>query len=71
MNHFSYIKLLELIDFLLNFIFFFRFDASGINKLPNYMKILYRALLNYEDQLEEELTQEGRSFGSHYEKEAV
>ncbi|PIN19320.1 Viridiflorene synthase [Handroanthus impetiginosus] len=43
-------------------------DIKEIDKLPDYMKICYKALLDLYDQSEEELRQHGRSFAVHYAK---
>lgn len=42
-----------------------------IEKLPDYMKIIYRALLQLYDQYEEELRLQGRSFAVNYAKATV
>ncbi|PIN05648.1 5-epiaristolochene synthase [Handroanthus impetiginosus] len=45
-----------------------RWDIKETDKLPDYMKICYKALLDLYDQCEEELRQHGRSFAVHYAK---
>ncbi|KAL0447524.1 UNVERIFIED_CONTAM: Viridiflorene synthase [Sesamum latifolium] len=45
-----------------------RWDINEIDRLPNYMKICYKALLDLYDQYDEELKQQGRSFAVHYAK---
>ncbi|PIN02387.1 Vetispiradiene synthase [Handroanthus impetiginosus] len=45
-----------------------RWDIKEMDKLPDYMKICYKALLDLYDQYEEELRQYGRSFAIHYAK---
>ncbi|KAG6685471.1 hypothetical protein I3842_12G113600 [Carya illinoinensis] len=48
-----------------------RWDVSAIDLLPEYMKPIYRALLDIYDEIEAETAEEGRSFCVHYAKEAV
>ncbi|KAL2466533.1 Alpha-humulene/(-)-(E)-beta-caryophyllene synthase [Abeliophyllum distichum] len=48
-----------------------RWDISEIDRLPEYMKPLYSALLNLYKQFDEELSKEGRSYAVYYAKEAV
>lgn len=45
-----------------------RWDMKELNKLPDYMKISYRALLELYDQYDEELRLQGRSFAVNYAK---
>ncbi|KAL2236109.1 vetispiradiene synthase 3 [Sesamum indicum] len=45
-----------------------RWDINEIDRLPDYMKICYKALLDLYDQYDEELRQQGRSFAVHYAK---
>ncbi|KAH6757576.1 hypothetical protein C2S51_038724 [Perilla frutescens var. frutescens] len=45
-----------------------RWDMKEINRLPDYMKISYRALLELYDQYDEELRLQGRSFAVNYAK---
>ncbi|KAK6129778.1 hypothetical protein DH2020_036485 [Rehmannia glutinosa] len=45
-----------------------RWDIKEIDKLPDYMKICYKALLDLYDHYDEELRQQGRSFALHYAK---
>lgn len=44
---------------------------SAIEELPDYMKLLYRAKLDVYEELNKELSKEGRSYGVEYSKEAV
>ncbi|XP_059640532.1 valerianol synthase TPS8-like [Cornus florida] len=39
-----------------------RWDMSAIDQLPDYMKIFYRALLNLYEELDKEMTMQGRSY---------
>ncbi|KAL2466529.1 Alpha-humulene/(-)-(E)-beta-caryophyllene synthase [Abeliophyllum distichum] len=48
-----------------------RWDISEIDRLPEYMKPLYSALLNLYKQFDEELSKEGRSYAVYYAKEAL
>ncbi|EEF48772.1 Casbene synthase, chloroplast precursor, putative [Ricinus communis] len=48
---------------------FQRCDIDAIDELPDYMKVLYRALLNFFDQIEDEVD-EGRSYSTSVAKEA-
>nr|QIQ55993.1 putative terpene synthase 1 [Eremophila drummondii] len=48
-----------------------RWDIKEIDRLPDYMKICYRALLDLYSQYEEELGQQGRSFAVNYAKQAM
>ncbi|KAL2242564.1 vetispiradiene synthase 3 [Sesamum indicum] len=50
---------------------FERWDISEIDRLPNYIKPFYRALLELYEHFEEELAQEGRSYAVYYAKEAL
>ncbi|KAI3468317.1 hypothetical protein Pfo_024980 [Paulownia fortunei] len=45
-----------------------RWDIDEVNRLPDYMKICYGALLDLYNQYDEELRQKGRSFAVHYAK---
>ncbi|KAI3468316.1 hypothetical protein Pfo_024979 [Paulownia fortunei] len=45
-----------------------RWDIDEVNRLPDYMKICYGALLDLYNQYDEELRQQGRSFAVHYAK---
>nr|A0A140KFG9.1 RecName: Full=Hedycaryol synthase; AltName: Full=(2E,6E)-hedycaryol synthase; AltName: Full=Terpene synthase 1; Short=CbTps1 [Camellia brevistyla]BAU68096.1 hedycaryol synthase [Camellia brevistyla] len=47
-----------------------RWDASAMDELPDYMKTLYRALLNVYDEVERDLAKQGRAYGVHHSKEA-
>ncbi|KAJ4724609.1 Terpene synthase [Melia azedarach] len=40
-----------------------RWDIEALNELPDYMKSLYIAILNLYDELDDELSKEGRSYG--------
>ncbi|KAK2975025.1 hypothetical protein RJ640_015237 [Escallonia rubra] len=46
-----------------------RWDISVINELPEYMRPLYRALLGLYEELEEEMTKQGKSYATYYAKE--
>ncbi|CAL5435098.1 unnamed protein product [Camellia sinensis] len=47
-----------------------RWDVSAMDELPDYMKALYRALLNVYDEVERDLAKQGRAYGVHHSKEA-
>ncbi|CAL5439955.1 unnamed protein product [Camellia sinensis] len=47
-----------------------RWDVSPMDELPDYMKALYRALLNVYDEVERDLAKQGRAYGVHHSKEA-
>ena len=42
-----------------------------MDKLPEYVKPFYKALLELYEQFEEELAKEGRSYAAHYAIESV
>ena len=44
---------------------------SAMDKLPEYMRVCYQALLDVYCEIEEEIAKEGRSYRFHYAKEAV
>ncbi|KAL1532433.1 Vetispiradiene synthase 1, variant 2 [Salvia divinorum] len=48
-----------------------RWDMKEIDRIPDYMKITYKALLELYDQYEQELKQQGRSFAVNYAKATV
>uniref|UniRef100_A0A1W7HBX6 Putative vetispiradiene synthase n=1 Tax=Scoparia dulcis TaxID=107240 RepID=A0A1W7HBX6_SCODU len=48
-----------------------RWEVGEIDRLPDYMKPLYRAILELYEQFEEELANEGRSYGVYYAREAL
>ncbi|KAJ4724626.1 Terpene synthase 12 [Melia azedarach] len=48
-----------------------RWDINAICQLPDYLKPLYRSLLNLFEELNNEMTEEGRSFSISFTKEAV
>ncbi|GFP81463.1 vetispiradiene synthase 1 [Phtheirospermum japonicum] len=48
-----------------------RWDIKEMEKLPDYMKICYKALLDLYDHYNEELRQQGRSFAVHYAKSTM
>ncbi|KAF5936531.1 hypothetical protein HYC85_027660, partial [Camellia sinensis] len=48
-----------------------RWELSAMDELPDYMKALYRALLNVYDEVERDLAKQGRAYGVHHSKEAV
>ncbi|GMQ02950.1 hypothetical protein CsSME_00048955 [Camellia sinensis var. sinensis] len=47
-----------------------RWDASAMDELPDYMKALYRALLNVYDEVGRDLAKQGRAYGVHHSKDA-
>jgi hypothetical protein len=50
----------------------FRCSMNAIDQLPaDYMKVLYRALLNLFNETENDMGKQGRSYASYYVKEAV
>lgn len=51
--------------------FLLSWDDGEITRLPEYMRPLYKALLELYKQFEEELANEGRSYAPSYSKEAV
>ncbi|KAG6689189.1 hypothetical protein I3842_11G162000 [Carya illinoinensis] len=48
-----------------------RWGISAIDILPEYMKLIYQALLDVYDEIEVETAKDGRPFCSHYAKESV
>lgn len=44
----------------------FRWDNSTIDVLPDYMKLIYQALLDVYTEAEEEISKEGRSYCIDY-----
>ncbi|EXB50920.1 (-)-germacrene D synthase [Morus notabilis] len=49
-----------------------RWDVSAMDKLPEYMKVCYKALLNVYDEIEENLaTEDGKLYRLDYAKEAM
>ncbi|EYU21983.1 hypothetical protein MIMGU_mgv1a023510mg [Erythranthe guttata] len=48
-----------------------KWDISEIDRLPDYMKICYRALLDLYESFDAELSPKGRSYAVHYAKEAA
>ncbi|KAK3034685.1 hypothetical protein RJ639_032446 [Escallonia herrerae] len=48
-----------------------RWDISAINELPEYMRPLYRALLGLYEEIEEEMTKQGKSHATYYAREDV
>ncbi|KAL0435391.1 UNVERIFIED_CONTAM: Gamma-cadinene synthase [Sesamum radiatum] len=48
-----------------------RWDINEIDRLPNYMKIVYRFILSIYDDYEVEAVKQGKSFAIPYAKEAV
>ena len=42
-----------------------------MDELPDYMKALYRALLNVYDEVGRDLAKQGRAYGVHHSKDAV
>jgi len=50
----------------------FRCSMNAIDQLPaDYMKVLYRALLNLFNETEKDMGKQGRSYASYYLKEEV
>ncbi|KAF6174239.1 hypothetical protein GIB67_033771 [Kingdonia uniflora] len=50
---------------------FQRWDINTIDQLPDYMKFLYRSILDFFDETKKDLIEEGRSYRLDYLKEAV
>ncbi|KAK9151967.1 hypothetical protein Syun_010276 [Stephania yunnanensis] len=50
---------------------FGQWDASAMTKLPEYMKVCYKALLDAYEETEEVLRKEGRSYHVYYAKQAM
>lgn len=48
-----------------------RWDENGMDELPNYMKIAYKALWDAFVEVEEELVRKGWSYRVHYPVEEV
>lgn len=48
-----------------------RWDISEIERLPEYIKPIYSALLNLYEEFDEELSKEARSYAIYYAKEAL
>uniref|UniRef100_A0A2C9UAV1 (+)-delta-cadinene synthase n=1 Tax=Manihot esculenta TaxID=3983 RepID=A0A2C9UAV1_MANES len=48
-----------------------RWDIKYINQLPQYMKLVYKTLLNIYEEIERELTKQGRSILFHYAKKEM
>ncbi|PRQ55602.1 putative lyase [Rosa chinensis] len=46
-----------------------RWDISAVDQLPDYMKVCYKALLNFFTELEESLTNKGILYRLHYARE--
>ena len=50
----------------------FRCSMNAIDELPaDYMKVLYRAVLNLFNETENDMGKQGRSYASYYLKEEV
>ena len=50
----------------------FRWEKSAIDRLPEYMKVFYQALLDVYTEIDEEMAKvEGRSYWVYYAKKAV
>ncbi|KDP42348.1 hypothetical protein JCGZ_02821 [Jatropha curcas] len=47
-----------------------RWDMSLVNRLPNYMKVIYKLILNTFDEFEKDLEAEGKSYSVKYGREA-
>ncbi|GKU94692.1 hypothetical protein SLEP1_g8145 [Rubroshorea leprosula] len=48
-----------------------RWDIDVINQLPEYMKLVYQALLNVYSEMEAKVAKEGRSYAMDYAKESM
>ncbi|KAJ9671618.1 hypothetical protein PVL29_025364 [Vitis rotundifolia] len=48
-----------------------RWDASSIDQLPDYMKVCYQALLDVYEEMQEEMTKQGKLYRVHYAKAAL
>ncbi|KAG6634537.1 hypothetical protein CIPAW_12G125200 [Carya illinoinensis] len=48
-----------------------RWDINCIDQLPQYMKLIYKALLGVYEELEEEMSKEGRFYRVYYAKEGM
>ncbi|KAB1202345.1 (-)-germacrene D synthase [Morella rubra] len=48
-----------------------RWERSCLDQLPAYMKLVYNALLDVFEEIEEDLSKEGRQYDVYYAKEAV
>nr|ASQ40932.1 terpene synthase [Pelargonium graveolens] len=46
-------------------------DANVVNQLPDYMKIIFNALLNTYEEIENDLSKEGRAYAANYSKKAM
>ena len=51
--------------------FLVRWDYGEIDGLPEYMRPLYKVVLELFEQIEEELAKEDRSYAVHYSIESV
>lgn len=49
----------------------FRWDIDAIDKLPDFMKVHYRGLLDIYYEIEEEMAKQGKTYRVKYAKEAV
>ncbi|KAG2677979.1 hypothetical protein I3760_12G121600 [Carya illinoinensis] len=48
-----------------------RWDINCIDQLPQYMKLIYKALLGVYEEIEEEMSKEGRFYRVYYAKEEI
>ena len=48
-----------------------RWDESYLDKLPDYMKVFYKLLLNTFAEFEKELMEQGKAYSVKYGREAV
>ncbi|XP_024926490.3 (-)-germacrene D synthase-like [Ziziphus jujuba] len=48
-----------------------RWDISAKDSLPDYMQLIYEAILDVYDEIEEHNAKEGRSYRAHYAKETM
>ncbi|KAL6318340.1 hypothetical protein AAG906_039432 [Vitis piasezkii] len=46
-------------------------DINSIDQLPEYMKVIYQALLDVYKEIEEEMDKEGKAYSFHHAKEAI
>lgn len=51
--------------------FILRWDINSINQLPEFIKVIYQALLDVYKEIEEEMDKEGQACCFYYAKEAV
>ena len=49
----------------------FRWDINCIDQIPEYMKLCYKALLDVYEEIEDEMSKEGRSYLVYFATDAV